>query len=122
MFSRIKEVFILLLSFGESSATKCLSLNYEPRIIRTTLIDLNPFEPKYYLLKISLEKCSGRCNVLSPKICVPKETKDKNVKIFNMITKKNEAKTMTRHISCYCKCKFNSTIYNSNQKWNNKTC
>ena len=21
-----------------------------------------------------------------------------------------------------CKCKFNSPIYNSNQKWNNKTC
>ena len=28
---------------------------------------------------------------------------------------------MTELISCDCKCKFNSTIYNSNQKWNNKT-
>ena len=25
-------------------------------------------------------------------------------------------------ISGYCKCKFNSTTCNSNQKWNNKTC
>ena len=24
------------------------------------------------------------------------------------------------HISCDCKCKFNSTTWNSNQKWNNK--
>ena len=39
-----------------------------------------------------------------------------------MITNKNEAKAMTEHISCDCKCKFNSTICNSNQKWNNKTC
>ena len=29
---------------------------------------------------------------------------------------------MTEHISCDCKCKFNTTICNSNKKWNNKTC
>ena len=39
-----------------------------------------------------------------------------------MITNKNEAKTMTKHISCDCKCKFSSIACNSNQKWNNKTC
>ena len=39
-----------------------------------------------------------------------------------MIANKNEAKTMTEHISFDCKCKFNSTICTSNQKWNNKTC
>ena len=69
---------------------------------------------------ISLNKCTGICKVLSPKICVPKETKDINVKAFNMITNKDEAKAMTEHISCYCKCKFNSTTCNSNQEWNNK--
>ena len=31
------------------------------------------------------------CNVLSTKICVPKETKNINVKAFNMIANKNEA-------------------------------
>ena len=30
---------------------------------------------------ISLSKCTGVCNVLFPKICVPKETKDINVKV-----------------------------------------
>ena len=29
---------------------------------------------------------------------------------------------MTEHISCGCKCKFNSATSNSKQKWNNKTC
>ena len=29
---------------------------------------------------------------------------------------------MTEHISWDCKCKFNSTICNSNRKWNNKAC
>ena len=45
-----------------------------------------------------------------------------NVKAFNMITNKDKAKAMTEHISCDCKCKINSTTYNSKQKWNNKTC
>ena len=39
-----------------------------------------------------------------------------------MITNKNEAKTMVKHISCDCKGKFNSTTSNSNQKWNNEAC
>ena len=39
-----------------------------------------------------------------------------------MITNKNEAKTMTEHISFDCECKCNSTTCNSNQKWNIKTC
>ena len=42
-----------------------------------------------------------------------------NLKALNMITKKNEARAMTKHISCDCRCKFNSTTCNSKQKWNN---
>ena len=68
---------------------------------------------------ISLNKCTGGCNALAPKICVSKETKEISVKAFNMITNKNEAKVMTEHISRNCKCKSNSAACNSKQKWNN---
>ena len=51
-----------------------------------------------------------------------KKPKEINVKAFNMITNKDEAKAMTEHISCDCKCKFNSTTCNSKQNWNNKKC
>ena len=54
-------------------------------------------------------------------MCSKKKTKDINVKVSNMITNKNLAKIMTKHISCDCKCKFNSTTCNSKQKWNNET-
>ena len=100
------------------------SLNGEPYTVHD-LIDLNPVELKYYAFIISLDKCTGSCNVLSPYICVPKKKKRKkeiNAKAFNMITYKNEAKAMRKHISCDCKCKFISTTWNSNQKWNNKSC
>ena len=90
-------LFIALLSFSSSLAhdqTKCLFLNDEPCMVRPTFIDLNPVECKCYPFMISLNKCTGSCNTLSPKICVPKETKDINVKAFNMITNKNEARAM----------------------------
>ena len=83
-------------------------------LVRPTLIDLNPVELKYYPFMISLNKYTGSCNVLSPKICIPKEAKDINLKAFNMITNRNEAKAKAEHISCDCKCKFNSTVCNSN--------
>ena len=102
--------------------TKCLFLNDEPCVVRPTLIIMNSAELKYYQLMISLNKCIGNCNVLPPKINVPKETKDIIVKASNMIANKDEAKAMTEHISCDCNCKFNSTTCNSNQKCNNKGC
>ena len=113
---------IVLLSFSCCLETKHLFLLDEKCMVRPTLTDINPLELKYYLFVISIDKCTGSCNILSPKICVSKETKDTYFKAFNMITNKNEAKAITRHISCNCKCIFNSTTCNSNQKWNNKTC
>ena len=49
-------------------------------------------------------------------ICVSSETKNVNVKVFNMIT------TLLKHFSCDCKCKIDSTTCNSNRKWNNDKC
>ena len=88
-------MLIVLLSFSESLATKCLSLNDEPWMVRPTLIDLNPVKLKYYSFMISLVKWSGSCNVLSPQMRVPKKAKGINVE--------------SRH----WKAKFNSTTYNS---------
>ena len=62
MFSLIKQVLIVLLSFSSSLArvekvqTKFLSLNDEPCMVRPTLIDSNPIELKYYPFMISLNK------------------------------------------------------------------
>ena len=69
-------LFIVFLSFSKSLVTKFLFLNDEPCMIRPTLTDMNSVELKYYPFMISLNKCNGSCNVLSPKMCVPKETKD----------------------------------------------
>ena len=80
-------------------------------MIRSTFIDLNPFE-----LNIYLDKCSGNCNAtddLSTKRYVSSKTKDINFKLFNTITRINEAETLIKYVSCDFKCKFNSRTCNS---------
>ena len=39
-----------------------------------------------------------------------------------MITRINESETLTKHISCECKCKFDGRKCNSNQWQNNNKC
>ena len=94
---------------------KCLFLVYQTCLVTPTVIDMNPVEQKYYPFMMSLNQCNERWNVLSAKTFVPKETKDINFKAFNTIANKNKTKTLREHISCNCKCKFNSTICNSKQ-------
>ena len=60
----------------------------------------------------------GSCNTLndlSNKIYFPNKTENLNLSVFNMITGKNESKTLTKHISCECKCRFDERKCNSDQ-------
>ena len=54
--SLIKQVFIVLLSFSISLATKYLYLNDEISMVRPNLIDLNLVEHKNYLFISNLDK------------------------------------------------------------------
>lgn len=102
--------------------TKCVSINDVPCKVRTTIIDLDSVELKYYTCMISLDKCGWSCNALSTKVCVPIETTDIHAEGVNMLSNKNRAEAMMKHTSCHCKCKCNSTTCNSCQKWINGRC
>ena len=68
-------------------------------MIRSTVIDLNLIELINFFM--SLNKCNGGCNVidnLSTKICVPSKTKDRNIRLFITLIRKNEVKTLIEHI------------------------
>ena len=47
----------------------------------------------YYLYAVDLDRCAGSCNTLddlSSRVCIPDETEDLNLHVFNMITGINE--------------------------------
>ena len=76
-------------------------------------------ETCYYPFTVNSDRCSGSCNTInniSSKICVPNQTEVVNLSVFNMIARTNESKTLTKRLSCECKCKFDGRKYNSNQK------
>ena len=106
-------MFIVLLSniVNGSNHTKCVSLSNQKCVIQPTLINLHPNEYSqelyYYPFAVKLDRCVGSCNTLNDllhKVCVPNKKEDLNLSMFNMITGINELKTLTKHISCECKC------------------
>ena len=68
---------------------------------------------------VNLDGCVGSCNTLDElayKVCIPNKAEDLNLSIFNMITGINESKTLAKHTSVECKCKFDGRKCHSNQK------
>ena len=115
MFELIKKIFIGLLTgvISASNHTKCVSLSNQECMIQPTLINLHSNEYSqefsYYPFAVKLDRCVGSCNTLndlSNKICVPNKREDLNLSMLNMITGINESETLTKHISCECKCRF----------------
>ena len=86
-------------------------------MIQLTLVNLNPNEYNqefyYYPFSVKLDRCAGSCNTLndlSKKVCVPNKIEDLNLSVFNIITEINESKTLTKDLSCECKCKFDGEV------------
>ena len=111
-------MFIVLLSsiVKASNHTKCVSLNNQKSKIQLNLINLHPNEYSqefhYYPFSVKLNRCVGSCNTLndlSNNVCVPNKKEDLKLSLFNMFTGINESKTLAKHISCECKCKFDRT-------------
>ena len=104
-------------------------LSNQKCMTQPTLISLHPNEYSqefhYYPFAVKLDRCVGSCNALndlSNKVCVLDKTKDLNLSMFNMTTGIKESKTLTKHISCKCKCRFQRKKCNSDQWWNNDKC
>ena len=131
MFVLIKKMLLgLLISIvNASNHTKCMSLNNHKCMTQATIINLHPNkysqEFHYCSFGVKLDRYVGSCNTLNDlfnKVCVPNETEDVNLNMFNMITGINESETLTKYILYKRKCGFDGKKYNSNQWRNNNKC
>ena len=65
------------------------------------------------------------CNTLddpSNKIWIANKTEDITLNFVNMITIPNKSKTLIKHTSRKCKCRFGVRKSNPTQQWNNDKC
>ena len=108
---------LVLLGFGGSLATKSLSMNNEPCMVRPMLIYLN--QMNFITTHLSLAQTGVMEVVILLKIhlveYVPNKKDDVNLKVFDMIKGINESKTLIEHISCEFRCEFDARECNSKQ-------
>ena len=87
----------------------CISMKNQECKTRLQVINVNSNNPIFYPFSIKTSICSGNCNNINypyAKICVPDIIKNLNVKVFNLMSRTNEARFIEWHKTCRCKCKL----------------
>ena len=131
MFGFIKKVFFTGLTILQTvnplnvTSFKCISMTNQECKVRPEIVNVNSDEPVFYPFSIKTSKCSGSCNNINnplAKLCVPDVVKNLNVKVFNLVSGTNETRRIEWHETCKCKCKFEHSVCNNKQRWNDDKC
>ena len=128
MFTFVKKVFALgltVLSSSITSALNCISLNNQKCKLRPEIVNVSSNNPIFYPFSVKINRCSGNFNSINDpyaKICVPDVVKNLNVKVFNIMSRSNESRSIKLHETCKCICRLNKIICNNKQRWNKDQC
>ena len=112
-------------SLLSATSLNCISMENQECKARPQVITINSNNPIFYSFSIKINKCSGNCNNINnpyAKICVPDVIKDLNVKVFNLMSRTNETRFIKWNKKCNCKCRLDTIICNSKQRWNKNKC
>ena len=93
--------------------------------VRPQIVNVNGDDPVFLPYSLKTSKCSGSCNDINipyAKLCVPGVIKNLSIKVFNLVSGTNEARLTEWHETCKCKCRFNSSVCNNKQRWNDDKC
>ena len=124
MFSFAKKVFVLglrVLSRSFTGSLNCVSINNQKCKVRPKIVDVSSNNPMFYPFSVKINRCSDNCNSINDryaKICVPDIVKKLNVKVFNLMSRTNETRSIKSHETCKCICRLNKIICNNKQRWN----
>ena len=100
-------------------------MNNQEYKVRPKIVNVSSNNPIFYPFSVKINRCSGNCNSINdlyPKICVPDVVKNLNVKVFNLMSRSNESRSIKSHGTCKCICRLNKIICNNKQRWNKDQC
>ena len=106
VFSFVYKVFVLgliVLSSRITDALKCISLNNQKCNVRPKTVNVSSNNPIFYPFSAKINRCSENCNSINDpyaRICVPDVVKKLNVKVFNLMSRSNETKSIKLHETC----------------------
>ena len=78
-------------------------------------------DPVFFPFSIKRSKCSGSYNNINnphAKLGAPDVKKNLNVKVFSLVSGTNEKRRIERHETCKCKCRFEHSVCDNKQRWN----
>ena len=100
------------------NSLQCVSISNQEFKARPKIMSVNNNEPVFYRYSIKVNKYSGSCsNINDPyaKLCIPDIVKNINVKVFNLVSRINEARQIIWHETCECVCRLTSGVCNNRQ-------
>ena len=103
----------------------CISMNNQECKVRPEIANINGDDPVFFPHIVKTSKCSGICNNINnplAKLCVPDVVKNLNVKVFNLVSGINETRRVDWPKTCKCKCRFEHSVCNNKQRWNDDKC
>ena len=107
------------------NSLSCISMDNQESKVRPQIVNVNGDDPVFFPYSVKTSKCSGSCNNINnpfAKLCAPDVVKNSNVKVFNLVSGTNETRRIEWHETCKYKCRFNSSVFNNKQRWNEDTC
>ena len=122
----MKQIFVstmMLLGWNLSSIDllECVSMNNQECKVRPEIVNVNNNKPVLYTFSFKTSKCSGSCNRINvpyAKLCFLDVAKNVNIKVFNLMSRNNEARHIKWHETCKCNCRLNAIVNNVGIKIN----
>ena len=129
MFRFIKKPFFvgltILSTFTNVNSLSFFSMNNQICKARPQIVNVNSNNRIFYPFSIKTSKCNGNCNNINnpyAKNCVPHVVKNLNVKVFNLLSRTNEARHIKWHETCRFICRLDAIVCNNKQNWNQDKC
>ena len=83
---------------------------------RPETVNFNSYNPIFYPFSVKASTCSGNCNNINDayaKTCVPGVVKDLNVKLFSLMWRTNETKSIKWHETCKYERRLDAIVRNN---------
>ena len=100
-------------------------MNNQECKLRPKIVDVSSNNAIFYPSSVKINRCSSNCNSINDpctKICVPGVIKNLNVKVYNLMSRTNETRSIKWYENCKCICSLNKIICNNKQRWNKDQC